>query len=126
MSKQVKSGGHLDNLGGIQVAYDEFRWAYGGGRMDRQVESGGQADEGAPYREHFEGFSVTSQQLTSVPMNYNQIIYHNYFQLICPLSLSWLMSFLNFDHMLKGVFSSPTTEVCLKESRRECVPGASG
>ena len=60
---------------------------------------------------------MTSQQLTSVPVNYNQIIYHNYFQLICPLSLSWLMSCLNFDHMLKGVFSSPTTEVCLKESR---------
>lgn len=64
---------------------------------------------------------MTSQQLMSVPVNYNQIIYHNYFQLICPLSLSCLMSFLNFDHMLKGVFSSTTTEVCLKESRDESV-----
>jgi len=78
-----------------------------------------QADEGAPYRKHFEGFSVSSQQLTSAPVNYNQIIYHNYFQLICPLSSSWLMSFLNFYHMLKGVFSSPTSEVCLNASRDE-------
>lgn len=29
------------------------------------------------------------------------------------------MSFLNFDHMLKGVFRSPTSEVYLKANRAE-------
>lgn len=78
------------------------------------MRSSGQTGEGAFDLQYFESFSSK----LPAPVNYDQIIYHNYFQLICPAKLEPADGFSSFASYARETVSLLSMECVQRQTAK--------